>query len=295
MAATLSWELALTATSSISHSGITRGTTTLFRRETVIQPDGRAVEVPILSGNSFRGRLRRIGEELLRDTLHYEGQLTLATAHALRGGGSLAKTSGEPLSGRRLHELRALIPHVGVFGCAAGGRIIDGCLQVGKVVPHLQETAHILTAPRSGLTSFSTAQIETYMRHDDIDTHAFTDVTTHRVDVDTTGHPHLEQLPADTDSQLMQFHVETLPAGTELSSWLRLERATDLEVAFFTDVLAAFTTAGRLGGRAAIGHGHVRTTATCTQLTGTPPTPTDWRAHLTNHHVDALTALATLT
>jgi hypothetical protein len=311
MAATLSWDLALTATSSISHSGITRGTTTLFRRETVIQPDGRAVEVPILSGNSFRGRLRRIGEELLRDTLHYEGQLTLATAHALRGGGSLAKTSGEPLSGRRLHELRALIPHVGVFGCAAGGRIIDGCLQVGKVVPHLQETAHILTAPRGGLSSFSTAQIETYMRHDDSDTHAFTDVTTHRVDVDTTGRPHLEQLPADTDSQLMQFHVETLPAdtdsqlmqfhvetlpaGTELSSWLRLERATDLEVAFFTDVLAAFTTAGRLGGRAAIGHGHVRTTATCTQLAGTPPTPIDWRAHLTNHRDDALATLATLT
>jgi len=294
MAATLSWDLALTATSSISHSGITRGTTTLFRRETVIQPNGRAVEVPILSGNSFRGRLRRIGEELLRDTLHYEGQLALPAAHALRGGGSLAKTSGEPLSGRRLHELRALIPHVGVFGCAAGGRIIDGCLQVGKVVPHLQETAHILTAPRSDLSSFSTAQIETYMRHDDTDSHAFTDVTTYRVDVDATGHPQLEQLP-DTDSQLIQFHVETQPAGTELSSWLRLERATDLEVAFFTDVLATFTAAGRLGGRAAIGHGHVRTTATRTQLAGTPPTSIDWRTHLTDHRDATLAALATLT
>ena len=294
MAATLSWDLALTATSSISHSGITRGTTTLFRRETVIQPDGRPVEVPILSGNSFRGRLRRIGEELLRDTLRYEGQLALPAAHALRGGGSLAKTSGEPLSGRRLHELRALIPHVGVFGCAAGGRIIDGCLQVGKVVPHLQETAHILTTPRSNLSSFSTAQIETYMRHDDTDSHAFTDVTTHRVDVDHLGQPHLEQLP-EPESQLIQFHVETLPAGTELSSWLRLERATDLEVAFFTDVLATFTAAGRLGGRAAIGHGHVRTTATRTQLAGTPPTPVDWRAHLTERRDAALTALATLT
>jgi CRISPR type IV-associated protein Csf2 len=297
MAATLSWDLALTATSSISHSGVTRGTTTLFRRETVIQPDGRAVEVPIVSGNSFRGRLRRIGEELLRDTLRYEGELALSAAHALRGGGSLAKTSGDPLSGRRLHTLRALIPHVGVFGCAAGGRIIDGCLQVGKVVPHLRETAHILDHPRSDLSSFSTAQIETYMRHDDTDSHAFTDVTTHRVDVDPTGQPRLEQLPDhDTDtSQLMQFHVETLPAGAELSSWLRLERATDLEVAFFTDVLEAFTAYGRLGGRAAIGHGHVRTIATRTQLAGTEPTPVDWRAHLTERRDEALAALATLT
>lgn len=296
MSATLSWDLTLTATSSISHNGITRGTTTLFRRETVIQPDGRPVEVPIVSGNSFRGRLRRIGEELLRDTMGYEGLLALPAAHALRGGGSLAKISGEPLSGRRLHQLRALIPHVGVFGCAAGGRIIDGCLQVGKVVPHLQETAHILTHPRSTLTSFHTTQIETYMRGDDTDTHAFADLnTTCRVDVDPTGNPDLTGLPTDEHSQLMQFNVETLPAGTQLSSWLHLERATDLEVAFFTDVLAAFTARGRLGGRAAIGHGHVHTTTTCHQIAGDPPTPIDWRTHLGTHRDAALAALALLT
>ena len=165
MTATLVWSLTMTATSSIAHNGVTKGTTTLLRRETIIQPDGRAVQVPVISGNSFRGRLRRIGEELLRDTLRYEGQLPLSVAHALRGGGSLAKTSGEPLSGQRLHDLRARIPHIGVFGCAAGGRIIDGCLQVGKVIPHLAETAHILTpAPTTALSAFSTAQIETYMR-----------------------------------------------------------------------------------------------------------------------------------
>ena len=109
----------------------------LLRREMVLTPAGTPLHVPIVSGNGLRGRLRRIGEELLRDVLQYEQQLPLSAAHALRGGGSLAKTTGEPLSGRRLHTLRELIPQVGVFGCAAGGRIIDGCLQVGKVVPHL--------------------------------------------------------------------------------------------------------------------------------------------------------------
>jgi len=299
MSTTLTWAVTMTATSSIAHSGITKGTTTLLRRETIIQLDGRPVAVPIISGNSFRGRLRRIGEELLRDTLGYEGELSLPAAHALRGGGSLAKTSGEPLSGRRLHELRTLIPHIGVFGCAAGGRIIDGCLQVGKVVPHLVETAHILPGgPPAQLSAFTSAQIESYMRHDDSDSHAFTEVLgTHHVAIDPTGTPQLDQRPdngGDT-SQLMQFHVETLPAGTQLSSWLRLDRATDLEVAFFHDILTTFIADGRLGGRAAIGHGHVCTDLVRAHLAGAAPSDVDWRAPLQDNRDQALTALRALT
>jgi len=299
MPATLLWSLTMTATSSIAHNGVTKGTTTLLRRETIIQPDGHPVQVPVISGNSFRGRLRRIGEELLRDTLDYEGALSLSAAHALRGGGSLAKTSGEPLSGQRLNSLRTHVPHVGIFGCAAGGRIIDGCLQVGKVIPHLAETAHLLTpTPSTTLSAFATAQVETYMRRDDTTAHAFTELMgTHRIDVDAHGTPVLEQLPplAEASSQLMQFHVETLPAGTQLSSWLRLERATDLEVAFFTDVLAAFVADGRLGGRAAIGHGQVRTAHSSTHLAGPAPTTLDWRERILAHREDTLTALAALT
>lgn len=298
MPATVSWNGTLTALSSIAHGGETRGTITLLRREIVVQPDGRPVHVPIISGNSFRGRLRRIGEELLRDTLRYEGKLSLAAAHALRGGGALAKTSTAPLSGRRLADLRALIPHVGVFGCAGGGRIVDGCLQIGKVVPHLAETAHILPGDHPRLPAFDATQVETYVRADDTSAHSFTDtLTTHRVDVDPTGQPHLEQLPdlpeASDTAMLMLYRVETFPAGTRFGTWLRLDRATDLEIAFFTDVLAAFTSNGRLGGRAAIGHGQVRTTLTRTQLTG-DVVDVDWRAHLHHNHTAALTALEAL-
>ena len=43
----------------------------------------------------------------------------------------------------------------------------------------------------------------------------------------------------DLDGQMV-FRVETLPAGTTLSTWLRLAHVTDLHLAFFVDVLAAF-------------------------------------------------------
>jgi len=124
----------MTAISSIAHTGESRATITLLRRELVVQPDGAVTDVPLVSGNSLRGRLRRIGEGLLRDALGYEGKLPLAAAHALRGGGALAKTAGEPLSGARLTALRELIPQIGVFGCAAGGRIILAALEPARIM-----------------------------------------------------------------------------------------------------------------------------------------------------------------
>ena len=299
MAATIIWNAPLTAASSIAHGGETRGTITLLRRELIVQPDGRPIYVPVISGNSFRGRLRRIGEELLRDTLGYEGQLSLPAAHALRGGGSLAKTSSEPLSGRRLRDLRTLVPHVGVFGCAGGGRIIDGCLQVGKIVPHVAETAHIVGEQVQNLPVFQATQIETYIRQDDTTLHSFADVlTSHWVPVDDAGLPILDDLPAANarsgTAQLMMYRIETFPAGTRFSSWLRLERATDLEVAFFTDVLDAFVRDPRIGGRGGIGHGIVQPDLARAVVTGDPG-QADWRTHVQERRGQALTALESLT
>ena len=285
MTATISWAVTITAASSIAHGGETRGTITMLRRELIVQPDGQAVYVPVISGNAFRGRLRRIGEELTRDTLQYERELPLAAAHALRSGGSLAKASAEPLSGQRLHQLRGLVPQIGVFGAAASGRIIDGCLQVGKVLPHVAECAHLIPAARGAPPAFGATQIETFIRQDDSDCHDF---------AATRAAAAADPGPAPGPGLLMMYRVETFPAGTTFSSWLQLTRATPLEVAFFTDVLHAFTQQGRLGGRAATGHGKVICDLQVTSPAGTGE-PADWRGHLTAHRAGALAALQALT
>ena len=98
---------------------------------------------------------------------------------------------------------------------------------------------------------------------DDTDAHRFADtLTTTWVGVDPTGAPRLEDLDdlapdGSGTAQLMLHRVETFPAGTRFGTWLRLDRASDLEATFFTDVLAAFVADGRLDGRAGIGHGQV--------------------------------------
>ena len=286
---TTRWDGTLTALSSIAHGGETRGTITLLRRELISAPNGDLVHVPIVSGNTLRGRLRRVGEELLRDAVGYEGLLHPAAAHALRGGGSLAKTGHEPLSGSRLQQLRELVPQIGVFGAAGGGTIINGALDVGKVVPHLSETTHITGVPTTR-SAFTGTQLEAYTRQDDGDGHDFAGVITASETgagllFDDTGRPE----PVLRGSNQMLFHIETFPAGTMFSTWIRLRRPSPLEMAFFLEVLDNFRDEGRLGGRVGIGHGQVR--ASLTADATTPQDLPDWRTVVDQNRDEILNAL----
>lgn len=290
-----SWSGTLTALSSIAHGGQTRGTITLLRREQILLA-GHLIHVPIVSGNSWRGRLRRIGEELTREVLHYEGQLSLAAAHALRGGGSLVKTSGEPLSGSRLRHARALLPQLAVFGGAVG-RTIDGALQVGKLIPHIAETEHLTGYP--GPPGLGATQLESYTRVDDsttADTATLTTITPLTSDglVDEHALTTLEEQPGLAGAGSIVYRVETFPAGTTFSTWLRLERVNPIALAFFTDVLAEFDSRGRIGGRVAIGHGQVRPSWKITTRPEKLPALPDWRAHLLEHRREVLDVIQAL-
>ncbi|ABH00264.1 conserved hypothetical protein (plasmid) [Rhodococcus jostii RHA1] len=288
MRSTVRWDVELTALSSISQKGEDSGTTTtLLRREPVIQPDGKPVLVPIVSGNSLRGGLRRIAEELFRDVIGYEQQIPLSAAHALRNGGSLTKVTGDGLTGRRRQRLRELVPPIGVFGGNGGGQPpIDGCLKVGKVVPRVRETETIMTRAYDGrlMSQFELVSLESYSRFDDTDTRAFPESSAGGGAGKDVG-----------SSMLMRFEVETLPAGTRFETFLRLDRATELEISFFTDVWGRFARDGFLGGRSAIGHGRVRAESDRVVLAGPDPRSVDWRVELTPLRDEVIEALCWLT
>lgn len=252
----LTWTGTATALSSISHGSQTRGLVTLLRRETIIgpSPDYRPYTIPLVSGNAFRGKLRRHAEQLLAEALGYRGRLTIAAAAALRSGGALVKTTREPISGSRLARLRALVPLIGVFGAAGAGRIIDGCLQVGKLMPLCVETAHLLehTLP---VTVDDLTQIETFSRTDDSGSH---DAATDEL----------------TTTQL-QYRCETFRAGTQFDTWINLTNPTPTEASFFNEVIDTFTPAAAVAGRAGTGHGRLRLNLTTTATTSPPQ---EWRS-----------------
>ncbi len=281
------WDIDILAQSSIVHrEDYTAGGTdnfALFRREKILTTNGDMVQVPIVSGSSFRGVLRRIGEELTAAALDYEGAaLPVPAAHLLRNGGRLAK-SASPFTDKDERQLKALVPQIAVFGGAASGRIMSGLLAVGKVLPEVAELAHILPRPTR---SDALPAVRTLAEE------SFTHLSDHRATTDYAPSPDVDE----TTSPLGRFGVETLPAGTRLQTWIRLTNATHRQAAFLRDILDVFASRGHLGGRIAAGHGTVMATLTPTVLRGKfPNARADWASDLKTHRSEAIAALLKIT
>lgn len=291
----ITWQAGMTALSSISHGGETRGTITLLRREQIMR-EGQPMHVPVISGNAWRGRLRRTAEELFRDAIGYDDvdDLPLSAVHTLRTGGSLAKTTGQPLTGSRLRTARDLIPPLALFGAATGGRTVEGALQVGKIMPITVETAHLTGTDTTAPDVFTATQLETYTRQDESTSPALASLPTAPPLDPTTGAVDMSALEANsTDSTFTLFRVETFPAGMRFTSWLRAHHLTDEQLSFLRDLLHRFGQHASIGGRSAIGHGLMRI-----DLHPEPEIPQDlpdWRERLLANREDVLAAIRLLT
>lgn len=277
---TTSWTVDITALTSIVHKDDARtggGTHTLFRREKIVTATGDVALVPIVSGNAWRGILRRTGETLIAEVLDYAGHLTTPAAYLLRNGGALRKTTTTftPADERRL---KGLVPLIGLFGGAAGGRIMSGNTTVSKLVPVIAETAHLL--PQGHPTPAHAA-------HDILGQESFS-----HTDDTPAGHTHSDDTPAtDAGDPRLRYDLETLIAGTGLHGRIHLAHATPTEYALLDDILDTFATTGHLGARAAAGHGAIRA-----ELHPASAHPRiDWRAALADDRDDALAALGAIT
>lgn len=282
------WTLDIVAQSSIVHrdSYSSPGTTTgaVFRTERIYNAaTGEIQPVPIVSGSSFRGILRRIGEELTAEVLDYEDvALPVPAAHMLTNGGKLAK-SATPFTDEDERELKALFPLIALFGGAASNRLMSGLLVVSKVLPVVAELAHILPhPPKTAIPDVGSL----------ITGESFSHLSDHR--------PHTAQPPCtddnDTTNPLGLFTVETLPAGTVLQASVRLRNATDHQVAFMRDILDVFAHSGHLGGRISAGNGAVTATVTPTVVRGQlPGKRVNWRTALTKNRAEAVALLSKIT
>lgn len=123
------------------------GNTTRFRTEPrTDRLTGAVVEVPMKSGNSFRGELRdalaldmctRVGVDPRDPTV-----LTPANAHALFAGGSIAAGSDGGrvwLEARRVW--RSLVPMLDLLGGCVEQQVMRGQLRAADLVPVCRETA----------------------------------------------------------------------------------------------------------------------------------------------------------
>jgi hypothetical protein len=154
----------ITALSPIHHGGDEKtGSTPLLRTITVYNSKTKEYHtVPYISGNSVRGRLRRL---VMKDFL-MRVEFEIANAklyHALFSGGLLESTEEETgyidLELRR--QINELLPPLALFGTVLGNQMVTGRLIVEHVFPICQELAGLLELegaslpPVRTLTEFS--------------------------------------------------------------------------------------------------------------------------------------------
>lgn len=269
---TLRIEGAATLLSSLSHGGEHAGTTGYLRREKIVQPDGAVEQIPVVSGNSLRGILRDYAAEAFWSALG-RPELPAPVFHLLWSGGSLAKAgAGHVLGARQLQRVRGLVPLVSLFGGSGAGKIIEGKLRVGKLVPICAETVHITPEglrddePRS---VWECLQVEEFTRRDDAKRDrlhgAIEGLAPRRLESGEAGRlmtvePHAPAVEeSDAPAQQMRYGVETIAAGTRLHWWVTLHDATAVEMALFAVAVEQWSADGAaIGGRAATGHGRLK-------------------------------------
>ncbi|MCB9172316.1 MAG: hypothetical protein H6637_05270 [Ardenticatenales bacterium] len=261
----------ITLLSSLSHGGESRGTTQMLRREKVVQADGAIEELPVLSGNSIRGRLRDVGMAHMLRLLGYGDDgagVSLAAYYFLMSGGSLGK-GGSALNIDEARRWRELIPLVSLFGGAMGNQIMPGKLKVEKGLPICAETAHLIPE-RFGLEQppsiWEMVQVESYTRTDDEKSENLRGLIAPSVRgvLEDQSRAKRQSIAMDVDldvvedtgtAQQMRYHAETLAAGTRLFWGLTLDDVTDVEFEALAVALAEYARTPYLGGKSSIGHG----------------------------------------
>lgn len=239
------YEIVLTATSPLVHGSDEKaGIDTLFRRQRFITEAG-SIDLPIISGNALRGRLRRIAADRFCRVIGLgERSLPVALYYSMFSGGAIDKgATGNKLGIADRSSIRRNIPFLSLFGCAWGGDIIQGKLLVSHLLPICAETA--------ALTGIE----ESRSIHEFLDEYALT-----RKDDRESAWIKIEDKkpgkPKDSKSVVqMLYRVETLCPGTRLTLTCLLDDVSDNERACFDDVLAAWQENPTIGGRASGGFG----------------------------------------
>jgi CRISPR type IV-associated protein Csf2 len=256
-----------TALSAISHLGDSAGgTTSIFRRERMLV-NGRVQDIPILSGNAWRGQLRDHG---MRFMLRELGEPTLSPAafDFLTSGGSLTKEAGRGVDIGYARRLRELIPLVGVFGGACGRQMLPGKLQVGKWYPICKELTRFLPdeyqdQAEARLSIFEMTDLHSFTRMDD-------KKNDHWQKYLPEPERALLELPATRKTkageeiaekpgvaQQMRYSQEVLIAGTRFYCWLNLNDVTPLEFDAFASAMIEWSKTPFVGGQSRHGCGLV--------------------------------------
>lgn len=231
-----------TALTPIFHGGDEKTGSTPVLRTIMVYVDGLGeVPIPYISGNSIRGKLRRLAMKDFLDAVEYKitnGKLH----HALFSGGTLESTEESTgvidLAFRK--KICDLIPLVAIFGTAVGNQPIQGILICESMWPICEEYKPCLppkyqSDPRADRPIRTFTDQSFFTRRDDL------------------------RAEREEGEQAVQMKVdyECFIPGTKFYHRFVLQLPDELQLQCFGRAIELFEQMPYIGGRASAGNGKV--------------------------------------
>lgn len=283
-------EAVCTALSSISHSGGEKnGTTVQLRREKFVLPKGNVVEIPVISGNSIRGKIRDLAAiDILTRKDDTKVQVDADSFNLLFSGGSLESVGGKQLDIEKVRQMRKDIPMISVLGGSIGNIILPGKVDIGKMIPICKETMHLIPEKFHGTDNYErlktaigivspvakavnasleetakvlsaaedSKEIKTIWEYCQAEMNARKDDTK---DENKREFIKQEDLTDELKGGQMMYHLETLVTGTRFYWKVCLRDTTDIETGAFLSILQRWSSqSSQVGGNARVGHGRLK-------------------------------------
>lgn len=225
-------------------------------RRLTFSVDGAPVDIPVISGNSIRGQLRRL---VMADMLERVGKiptgLDLAEIekmasqskgfarlwHSLCSGGMLEQVAEKDSGYVNLamkRSIRTALPPVSVLGTAVGNQMIQGKIDVAIARPCCIELRDGIPEKFQHFCGQSYRELEG------------TSFGTRKDDL------HEEREEGDAATQML-YTYDYIAPGTKLFHKITLVNCNDIERAVVGRMIRLWTARPRIGGKAGTGHGEV--------------------------------------
>lgn len=232
--------------SPLSHFGDERMGTMQVARTMKFEYNNEYLDIPVYTGNAFRGQLRRIA---MRDFLEKIGitdeGISAKLYYMLFTGGALTSGSRYTDTGSK-RELRRMCPPLALLGSAIGDQIPEGKMKVGIFKPVCKETVSF-TGVESDVSFYDMLEDNFYTRRDDLKSKDF------NIN-DDAKHDNAVQ---------MKYEQQNLSSGSILTSRIIIENENDIERSCLAAILEKFKEVPFIGGKSAVGHGEVELISDC--------------------------------
>lgn len=269
----------LKAVTPIAHHSESFGNSAVIMDEPVIQPDGRKVRVPIITGDTMRHGLREAAAYAFLDAagLLDEPCLSESALRLLFAGGQLGGSSGSTISITEYRQLVELIPSLGLLGGCAGNRMQPGRLQVDRallictdsmpllehdpwVMQWLERSEFVPAKARSSIDLTQRVRMDPTLNATGramLAPEANAGAEQRMLDREAAGEAQDAVAIQDTKSSMMPRTFEVVAAGSLFVWSLTATLLTELDRDTFDLMLAAWLSNMVVGGKKGTGHGRL--------------------------------------